>query len=459
MVDLKITGAKVYLPSGFVKTSVGVNDGKIIAIGSESIIPNANRTIDLKGKLLLPGLIDTHVHLRDPGYTHKEDYESGTKAAAAGGVTLVVDMPNVNPVPDTAEKFEEHRENAKRKAVVDFSHSAAGTNLEEIPKIAKERPLSFKIFMMADVLRREYPHLPATCIRHRGELLELFQAIAKTDIPCMVHPWDQDIWEIVSKRVVDESKTDFREYAKAIRVYDSIIFNLGISTLVELQRVTGVKLHVLHTCSKRGFELVRRAKEKGQKITTEVNPYAVFLMNDWNNIERLGPYSLGWWVPESDAKYTWDALISGEADVVASDHAPHTKEEKEVGWKDMWKAPGGVPSLEWYFSLLLNEANKGRINLERVIKLCSENPAKIFNIFPRKGCITIGADADFVVVDMKKTVKLSGDKMYTRCGWNPFEGRTVTGYPIMVFVRGEIVMENGIVTGKPGYGEYISPMR
>jgi len=458
VLDLKIIGGKVYLPEGLiVDAGVGVEGGKVVALGKEPSLPSADRVIDLRGRLLLPGLIDTHVHFRDPGYTHKEDFESGTRAAAAGGVTMVVDMPNVDPVPDTGEKFRKHRENASKKAIVDFSHNAAGTRLEEIPEIAKEGALAFKIYMMIDV-GRGYPHPSVTGVRDHGRLLKLFQAIAETGRPCIVHPWDQDIWESISREKIERGETDPREYARAVRAYDSIILNLGISTALELQRVTGVKLHMAHVSSRRGFELIGDAKRRGMQVTSEVNPNDLFLSSNWENIERLGPYALRWWVPEGDAEFTWHCVVSGEADVIASDHAPHTVDEKELGWRDMWKAPGGVPGIEWYLGLLLNEVNKGRITLERVVKLCSENPAKIFDLFPRKGCITLGADADFVVVDMKKEVRLSNEGIYTKCGYNPYAGRLVRGYPVMTIVRGEVVMEEGKVIGKPGYGKFIAPL-
>ncbi|MGI0080444.1 MAG: amidohydrolase family protein, partial [Nitrososphaerales archaeon] len=165
-VDLVIRNAIVYMPYGFVRTDIAIDGGKIVGLGSN--VPKGNKTIDATGKHVIPGLIDTHSHFRDPGFTHKEDYLSGTMCAAAGGVTVAVDMPNVEPPPNTAERFLAHRENAKKKAVVDFSHNAAGTVLAEISKIAKAGPpLGFKIFMMTDV-GRDYPHMPGIGVADHG---------------------------------------------------------------------------------------------------------------------------------------------------------------------------------------------------------------------------------------------------------------------------------------------------
>jgi dihydroorotase-like cyclic amidohydrolase len=201
--------------------------------------------------------------------------------------------------------------------------------------------------------------------------------------------------------------------------------------------------------------MISQAKARGRPVTYEINPHDVFLYNKWENLERLGPYALGWWVPESDGEETWKALCDGRADVIATDHAPHTREEKEEGWKNMWKAPGGTPSLEWYLSLFLTEVNKNRISLERLIQLTSENPAKIFNVYPQKGAILVGSDADLVIVDMKKEGELNEEKVHTKCGWNPYSGMKIKGVPEQTIVRGNVVMENGEIIGKPGYGKYI----
>jgi dihydroorotase-like cyclic amidohydrolase len=179
-------------------------------------------------------------------------------------------MPNVNPPPNTAERFIAHRENAKKKAVVDFSHNAAGTVVGEIPKIAAAGPpMGFKIFMISDV-GRDYPHMPGIGVANHGELLELFQEISKTGITCLVHPWDQQIWEKISKRALESGKTDYKEYALATSLYDSICFNNAISVLINLQRVTGVRLDLLHVSSRRSFESIQQAKLNGQTIWSEV---------------------------------------------------------------------------------------------------------------------------------------------------------------------------------------------
>lgn len=453
-VDLVIKSGTICTSRGLFNAGLAIKDGKIHSIASDANLPEADEVIKAAGKIILPGVIDVHVHLRDPGYTHKEDFTTGTKAAAAGGITFVGDMPNVKPTLNTFDRFIKHKENAEGKAVVDYSHNPSGTVLGEISKIAEERPLSFKIFQMSDI-GREYPHMPGIGVDDDGQLLQLFQEIAKTGIPVQVHPWNQSIWDAVTKECWEQGKFDAQSYGRAVREHDSIIFDSAISTLLFLQEASGVKLHILHVSSKRGIDMISEAKARGRPVTYEVNPHDVFLYNKWENIERLGPYALGWWVPESDGRETWEALVDGRADIIATDHAPHTKEEKEVGWKEMWKAPGGTPALEWYLSLFLTEVNKGRMSLERLVQLTSESPAKIFQVYPQKGAIQVGSDADLVLVDMKKKGVLSDDEMYTKCGWNPYAGMRVQGAPVQTIVRGVVVMEDGEVIEKPGHGKYI----
>ena len=326
-VDLRIDNAMVYVAGVFVKADIAVENGKIAAIGSPSSLPKGSSRIDASGRFVIPGLIDSHTHFRDPGFTQKEDYTTGTMAAAARGVTLAVDMPNVEPPPYTAERFLANRENAKKKAVTDFSHNAAGTVLGEIKKIAKAGPpMGYKIFMMSDV-GRDYPHMPGIGVADHGDLLELFQEIRATGLVCIVHTWDQEIWSKISNNHLQSAKTDWKEYARAARAYDSIVFDNAISVLINLQRVTGVKLHILHMSSKRSFDNIRAARAQGQTITTEVNPHDVFLANRWERIVKLGPYSIGWEIPEHEGDATWNTLVDGTAALIGTDHAPHTKEE------------------------------------------------------------------------------------------------------------------------------------
>ncbi len=456
--DLVVKGGQVLTPGGLVNTDIGIEKGKIAVVASVADVPDSTKVIDAKGKMIIPGLIDTHTHHRDPGFTHKEDLTTATQAAAAGGVTLSVGMPNVNPPTTTLDRFKNVIEISKKKAIVDFNHNPSGTNLEEIPRLAEAGCLAFKIFMVRDT-GRDYPHMPGIGLHHHGELFRCFEAVAKTGLPLMIHPHDQDLMDVIEQRYWQQGDRSPQAYAKAYREFDGIIWDTAIATIIRFQKATGVKLHILHMSTPGGLEMVRQAKEEGRPVTCEVNPWALFLGNSWENIERLGPYCLGFWVPEEHAEALWEGIRNGTIDVVGTDHAPHTKEEKDIGWKDMWKSPGGEPQIQDCLKLFLTEVNSGKLTLEQLVKLTAYNPARIFGLSPRKGVIQVGADADLVIVDMGKEETISNDTTYTKVGWTPYDGRKVKGVPEFTLVRGKVVMEKGRVVGKPGDGEFIPPVR
>lgn len=203
--------------------------------------------------------------------------------------------------------------------------------------------------------------------------------------------------------------------------------------------------------------MVRRAKEEGRSVSCEVNPWALFL-GSWENVKRIGPYCLGFWVPEEHVEALWEGIHDGTVDLVGTDHAPHTREEKEIGWTDMWRSPGGEPQIQDYLRLFLTEVNRGRLTLDEVVRLTSYNPARRFGVYPRKGVIQVGSDADLVIVDMTKEETIQNKTTYTKVGWTPYDGQKVKGAPIATIVRGKVVMENGNVIGKPGDGEFVPPI-
>lgn len=456
--DLVVRSRTILADGGRFDGAIAVRDGRIAALIGPTQVAEAARVIDVGSHEVIPGLVDTHAHFRDPGYTHKEDIESGTRAAAAGGVTTVFDMPNVDPPTNSASRLRAHLENAARKTVIDIGHNASGVIPENIAELADAGATAFKVWMMRDI-GRDYPHPPGTSVSDHAVLYRIFEEVAKTGLPLYVHPHDQALYALFVQRAQAQWGMDFRSYARALRGGDGVVLNTAISLLLEFQRSTGVRLHVLHLSTRDGVRMVREAKAQGRTITAEANPFAMFVTNDWSNIERLGPFALGFWVPEVDNPAMWGAIIDGTIDVVGSDHGAHTREEKELGWTDMYAAPGGSPFIEHYLRMMLTQVNSGRLTLERVVELCSRSPARLAGYYPRKGSISVGADADLVVLDMDHEEVLHATNSHYRCGWMSSEGLASKGRPTMTIRRGEIIMRDGEVTAAAGSGQVLTPGR
>jgi dihydroorotase len=452
--DLILRGGQVVTPSGIVSASIAVKDGKVTGLMSGELEPLAEETINISGMYVLPGGVDTHTHLREPGYTHKEDATTGTCAAAAGGYTTVMGMPNVQPVTTTVERYREVLAIYGQKAVVDFNHHPSGTNLKELKALVDAGVLAFKLFMISD-RGTDYPHMPELGVHHQGQLLEIAEAVAETGLPLMIHPNNQDILDTLAERVLAKGDTSYQTYAKLPASYDGITFDSAISFLLRVQEVTGVHLHLLHLRSPRSLKVLRSAKQEGRRVSAETNPQMLFLCNDWEAIERLGPYALNYWNGPGTTDILWEALRDGTIDIIGTDHAPHTREEKEIGWTDMYKAPNGTPKIQETLSLLLTEVNRGRISLTELAAVFSTVPAKLFGIYPTKGIIGVGSDADFVVVDLAKRTTLRHEDMLSKCGWTSWDGREVQGVPVHTLVRGAFVMRDYRIVARPGSGKLI----
>lgn len=454
--DLVVRSTQILTPAGRINGQVAIRGEKIAGVLDASDVVEARKVIDAGDSPVIPGLIDTHCHFRDPGHTHKEDFYNGTLAAAAGGVTTVFDMPNVDPPTNTADRLKAHLENAQSKSVVDFGHNASGVRPETIKELAEAGATAFKVWMMKDI-GRDYPHPPGTSLTNNGMLYRVFEEVADTGLPLYIHPHDHDLYELFVARSQARWGMDFRSYARALRGGDGVVLNTAIATILEFQRSVGTKLHVLHLSTREGVRMVAEAKAAGRDVTAEANPFAMFVTNDWNNIEKKGPYALGFWVPEADDPAMWQAIVDGTIDVIGSDHGPHTKEEKEVGWEDMYTAPGGSPMIEQYLRLMLTEVAKGRLTLERVVELCCHAPARLTGYYGLKGAILPGADADLVVLDMEHEEVLRAAHSHYRCGWMPSEDFNTKGRPRMTILRGRVIMEDGNVTAEAGSGRLLRP--
>lgn len=449
--DLVLRGCEAVLPSGRALVDIAVRDERIIGFFAPGSAPSGATEIDCDGLTALPGLIDTHGHHREPGFTHKEDIVTAGLQYAAGGVTVSLAMPNVNPVPATPETLDEMLELYRRRSLIDYNVNASAAEVDHIPALADRGILAFKVFMVADT-KRTYPHIPGTGVHDHGELFRIFRAVAASGLPLMVHPHDQALMRVIEQESWDRGEHDFRAYARSFAAHDGLIWDVAIGILLRLQQATDVHLHLMHLQTRRGVEQLRDAKAAGRRVSAEVNPWCLWLGNDWANVERLGPYALSFYVPPEGAEAVRHAFGDGTIDVLGSDHTPHTREEKEPGWTDGWKAQGGTPSAQFYLSLLLTDVAAGRISLTRAVEATSLAPARLFGLYPRKGVLAIGADADIALVDRSARFLVREADVLSKCGWTPYEGRTLTGKVIHTILRGQTIFSEGSVLAEPGIG-------
>jgi dihydroorotase len=453
--DLLIRGGTVVSATGQFAADLAISGERIAAVLEPGAVGTADHTIDATGKHVLPGAIDVHSHHREPGFTHKEDIITATSAAAAGGVTTSFAMPNVQPPPNTAERLDAMLALYEQKAIIDWNVNAAATIPAELPALASRGIAAFKVFMVVDT-GRDYPHMPGIGVHDHGKLLEIFEAVGPTGLSLMVHPHDQALMAHIEQGFWDRGERDALAYARAYAAYDGIIWDTAVAVLLRLQKATATPLHLLHTQSIGVVDQLRNAKAAGQRVTAELNPWAVFLGNDWATIERLGSYALSYYVPEKNTEPLWAALADGTIDLISTDHAPHTREEKEPGWTDGWKAHTGTPSTQFYVPLLLDAAAAGRISLERLVELVATAPARVFRL-AAKGRLEPGFDADVAIVDLDRELEIRDDIVLSKIGWTPYAGRRVRGTIETTLVRGRVVYDGGTVIGVPGWGRQARP--
>ncbi|UZK64936.1 dihydroorotase [Sphingomonas sp. M1-B02] len=429
-VDLKLSGGRVHLPGGPADVDVGVRDGRIVAIGQ---VGDAGETVDCTGLDILPGVIDTQVHFREPGLVAKEDLETGSRAAVLGGVTAVFEMPNTKPNTDSAEAIADKLARAKDRMWCDHAFYVGATNhnaaslaeLERMPGTA-----GVKIFMGAST----------------GDLLvsddaNLARVLAAGHRRVAIHAEDEfRMQERLGERITGDPSSHpvWRDDESAI---------LATRRILRLAREARRRIHVLHVTTPAELELLGQNKDIA---TCEVTPQHLTLAGE-EAYPRLGtlaqmnpPIRSG---AHRDGLWHW--LNQGVPDVIGSDHAPHTLEEKAQEYP---ASPSGMPGVQTLLPLLLNHVAEGRMTLQRLIELTSAGAQRIFGIVG-KGRIVAGYDADFTIVDLKARWTIEQSWLASRCGWSPFTGMAITGKPIGTFVRGRRVMWDGALaeaaTGAP----------
>lgn len=446
-VDLLIKNGKVVTPEETLDAAVAVSGGKIVGIIAGSELPAAAEVYDAAGKYVLPGLIDIHVHFRDPGVTYKEDFETGSLAAAFGGITTVVDMPNVNPATSNVEAFNLKLTEASKKSFVDFGIICVVVqdNVSELVSVAEAGAIGFKVFLGETVGKIPAPN--------DGMLLDALRIIAKTGRRVGFHAENNEIIKHATALLKEAGRTDPKAHAEG-RPNEAEAD--AIAKVIQFARMTGARAHIYHMSCKEGVDLVKNARAAGVDITAETGPH--YLLLDVNYMDKVGSMlKMNPPVRTMDnGEKLWEGLLDGSVAAIATDHSPHTMEEK---MKDnIWEAIPGFCGVETSVPLMLTQINKGRMTINNYVKVASEGPAKVFDMYPAKGSLRIGTDADITIVDMNKEGVLSAEKLHSKNKVTPFNGFKVKGMPVCTIVRGKFVMKDGEIIGKPGQGQLVRPL-
>ncbi|MCK4583001.1 dihydroorotase family protein [Candidatus Bathyarchaeota archaeon] len=444
---MSIVNAKIWLEDGLYEGGLFVEDGKIAKIGKS--MPEADHVMDAKGNLVLPGLVDLHVHFREPGFTHKEDFYTGSCAAVAGGVTTVVDEPNNNPVTSTPDALREKMSLIKRKAAVDYTFSVAlhADTLEHIPVF---REMGVNCFAVFDELGDAPTGMDDT-----GVLLDALSRVKEAEGLALLNCRESDLVVHITERLRGSGSGTLDDYNAH---FPHVAESVGAAKRVLLSHAVGVKTHMREVSTLETVNVLRKLKHYMVGVTAEARPDHLLLNHE--NTRGLGPYAQQW-TPvrrKTDNEALLGALRDGVIKVIASDHATHTEGEKERGWDDIWKSPPGLPAVETMLPLLLTKVNEGVLELGTLIDAASANPAKVMGQFPRKGCIRVGSDADLVLVDMKMQRVIRGEGLHGKTKWTPFEGWRTRGAPVATYVRGVEAYVDGEAVAAPGHGVFLSAM-
>ena len=431
--DLIIRGGIVVNHDGEGPRDIGVTAGRVAAIGDLGAAA-AGEAIDAKGLHVLPGVIDSQVHFREPGLTHKEDLETGSRSAVLGGVTAVFEMPNTNPLTTSADALADKVARGHHRMHCDFAFYVGGTreNTRDLPELERLPGCAgIKVFMGSST--------GSLLVEDDDGVRSILKSIRRR---AAFHSEDEyRLRERKDERIDNDPRSHpvWRDELVALQC---------TQRLVALARQTGRRIHVLHVTTAQEMTFLGQHKDVA---SVEVTPHHLTLAAP-DCYERLGTLAQ-MNPPVRDAAHraaTWRGLEQGVVDVLGSDHAPHTRDEKA---KPYPASPSGMTGVQTLVPLMLDHVNAGRLTLARFVDLTSAGPNRLFGI-ARKGRIALGYDADFTVVDLKRRETITNAKVGSRAGWTPYDGVTVTGWPVGTFVRGQRVMWEGeIVT--PGRGEAI----
>lgn len=442
IVDSVLTNAKAYLNGQIVDCSIAIEESKIQKIGKETQMPSADQKTNLHNMLVLPGLIDEHVHLRDEGRAYKEDFLSGTAAAAAGGFTTVLDMPNNDPVTMSVQTLRNRMELAQRRTLVNVGlYSEFPKNSKQIPEIVSEGAVAFKLFMGSQV--------GGLNIDDDEELQAALKAASDAKVPVAVHAEDKSLLNLNEEKLRIAKRNGLGAFQEA---HSETVELKAIERLLKISAKTSVHLHFCHVSTSKGLDAIAEAKKLGRKVTCEVTPNHLLLsaadLQHYGSLVIMAPPLRN----QEQVDSLWKGLEAGTIDTIGSDHAPHSLEEKMAS--SVWDVKVGVPGLETTLPLMLTQVKKNKLSFAQVVALLAEKPAEIYRL-KDQGRLEQGKNADLTIVDFNAKYKIDASKFRSKAKFSSYNGWEVVGKPVKTIVGGKVVFDEGEIVAKAGSGSVV----
>lgn len=445
---LLIKNGRIVTSTNTYMADIAIKDGIIIAIG-QKLASSDYEVIDATDLLVLPGAIDAHVHLQTQVGTliSADSYEAGTRAAACGGVTTVIDFAVQKKGQGLIEDVKERIDICKPQACVDFTFHTTIT--EVTPQLSEEFHKSIEFGITSFKLYMVYQNLMVD----DGAIAYILEKAREAGVLIAVHAENAFVIEERTKRLVSEGKTSpWYHYESRPEFAEAE----AVKRVIYLAKQMKAPLYIVHLACLEGLEEVAKAKLEGYEIYAETCPHYLNFTREVykqpNGINYVCSPSIK---GEDSRRALWDGIRRGIISTVATDHCPFQSYEKKLGKTDFTKIPNGCMGIEILYPYLLSEAGKGNITFQKAVEVCSTNPAKLFGLAPRKGTIAVGSDADLVLYDAKKSFLITKEKMHSNVDHTIWEGTKLQGYPVMTFLRGKIVYWEGEFLGRPGWGQFI----
>ena len=445
-VDLVVRNGIVVTPTNTFEGGVAIDDGIIVAVGKDNVLPDAENILNAGGSYIFPGLMDPHVHYRDPGLTYKEDFTTGSTAAVYGGITSVLDMPNVKPITADPEQILYREKLIQEKAYCDIMlvGVVVQDNPHQIIPMAKAGAIGFKIFLGSTI-----GNIPAP---DDGVLVDALGYVAETGLRIGFHAENDQILKHRTRQLMEAGRIDARAFVES---RPAICEAESIQRMGLFAKYTGTKIHIYHLSSADGLDMIEEHRKKGVDITTETGPHYMFLseedMDEYGTVLRMNP-------PVRSKEHglaLWEGVMDGRVNFIADDHSPHAEEEKMKG---IWEAISGFVGVETLMQVMWSEGVVKRgMPVNHFVKMCSENGARAWDCYPQKGSLQVGSDGDLTIFDPNRKWQIDRQKLHSKgkvTPWHLWEGE---GMPVGTIVRGNVMMWDRQFTADRPIGRLIRP--